>query len=44
MLRDGRFVPNRTKVYEGGLADVEKGFQDYLDGKISGYKIVYKIH
>lgn len=43
-LREKKIVPNNTKVYDGGLDDVEKGFQEYRDGKISAYKIVYKVH
>lgn len=42
-LREKKIVPNNTKVYDNGLDDVEKGFQEYRDGKISAYKIVYKI-
>lgn len=42
-LREGHVVPNRVKTFEGGLGDVAKGFQEYRDGKISGYKIVYRV-
>ncbi|KAL2106143.1 hypothetical protein VUR80DRAFT_7219 [Thermomyces stellatus] len=43
LLREGRVVPNRVKVFNGGLGDVEKGFQEHRDGRISGYKIVYRV-
>ena len=43
LLRDGRLVPNRVKVLDGGLADVETGFQKYRDNKILGHKIVYRM-
>lgn len=43
-LREKKILPNNTKLYDGGLDDVEKGFQEYRDGKISAYKIVYKVH
>ncbi|KAH7362620.1 chaperonin 10-like protein [Plectosphaerella cucumerina] len=43
LLTDGTIKPNRVKVFDGGLSDVEKGFQEYRDGKISNYKIVYKL-
>lgn len=42
-LVEGRIKPNQAKVFEGGLNDVSKGFQEYRDGTISNYKIVYKL-
>lgn len=41
-LEDGTIKPNDAKVLEG-LEKVPEGFQEYRDGKISGYKIVYAI-
>lgn len=41
-LEDGTIKPNDTKVLQG-LEKVPEGFQEYRDGKISGYKIVYAI-
>lgn len=41
-LEDGTIKPNKSKVLYG-LEKVPEGFQEYRDGKISGYKIVYKI-
>lgn len=35
--------PNNAKVYANGLDGVTEGFQEYRDGKISNYKIVYKL-
>lgn len=43
LITEGKIKPNATKVYTGGLDDVSKGFQEYRDGKISGYKIVYQL-
>lgn len=43
LLSDGTIKTNTPKVYAGGLDDVEKGFQEYRDGAISNYKIVYKL-
>lgn len=43
LLSDGTIKTNTPKVYGGGLDDVEKGFQEYRDGAISNYKIVYKL-
>lgn len=43
-LVDGRIKPNAVKTFDGGLADVAKGFQEYRDGIISNYKIVYKLN
>jgi len=42
-LVEGRIRPNNPKIYEHGLDDVHKGFQEYRDGLISNYKIVYKL-
>ncbi|KXH54060.1 hypothetical protein CSAL01_01966 [Colletotrichum salicis] len=39
----GKFKPNKPKVIFGGLDGVEKGFQVYRDGAISGEKVVYKL-
>ena len=41
-LEDGTIEPNDTKVLHG-LEKVPEGFQEYRDGTISGYKIVYAI-
>lgn len=43
MLSDKTIQPNNAKVYSNGLDGVADGFQEYLDGKISNYKIVYKL-
>lgn len=42
-LQQGLVAPNKVKVFGGGLGDVERGFQEHRDGKISGYKIVYRV-
>lgn len=42
-LQEGKIRPNNVKVFDGGLDDVPKGFQEHRDGKVSGYKIVYKL-
>lgn len=42
-LESGQIKPNPTKVYDGGLKAIPEGFQEYRDGKVSGYKIVYKL-
>ncbi|KAL4948764.1 putative zinc-binding dehydrogenase family oxidoreductase [Aspergillus filifer] len=39
-LQQGSLKPNNPKVYHG-LDAVRNGFQEYRDGKISAYKIVY---
>lgn len=41
-LEDGTIEPNETKVLHG-LEKVPEGFQEYREGRISGYKIVYAI-
>jgi NADPH:quinone reductase-like Zn-dependent oxidoreductase len=41
-LEDGTIKPNEAKVLKG-LEAVPEGFQEYRDGKISGYKIVYAL-
>lgn len=43
LLSEGAIQTNAPRVYEGGLDDVKKGFQEYRDGAISNYKIVYKL-
>lgn len=41
-LDQGVVKPNAQKVKQG-LGAVKEGFQEYRDGKISAYKIVYEI-
>ncbi|KAL5041770.1 hypothetical protein BDW71DRAFT_217419 [Aspergillus fruticulosus] len=41
-LENGSLKPNRPKVIPG-LDAVADGFQEYKDGKISAYKIVYEL-
>ncbi|KAL4801201.1 chaperonin 10-like protein [Aspergillus unguis] len=41
-LKSGTVKPNQPKVYRG-LDAVPEGFQEYRDGKISAYKIVYEL-
>lgn len=41
-LDEGKVEPNTPKVKKG-LDSVPEGFQEYRDGKISAYKIVYEL-
>jgi NADPH-dependent curcumin reductase CurA len=41
-LDAGTIKPSVPKVLKG-LESVPEGFQEYRDGKISGYKIVYDL-
>ncbi|KAJ5981178.1 hypothetical protein N7499_001809 [Penicillium canescens] len=41
-LEKGTLKPSHPKSYQG-LGSVPKGFQEYRDGKISAYKIVYTL-
>ncbi|WWC69904.1 uncharacterized protein I206_103847 [Kwoniella pini CBS 10737] len=41
-LKNGTIKTSNIKLYEG-LDSVEKGFQEYRDGHISAYKIVYQV-
>ncbi|KAJ5983360.1 hypothetical protein N7481_005459 [Penicillium waksmanii] len=41
-LEQGKIKPNRPKVLHG-LGSVTQGFQEYRDGTISAYKIVYEL-
>ncbi|KAH6639473.1 chaperonin 10-like protein [Boeremia exigua] len=41
-LDDGTIKPNEHKLLNG-LEKVPEGFQEYRDGKISGYKLVYAL-
>ncbi|RSL67620.1 hypothetical protein CEP53_002921 [Fusarium sp. AF-6] len=43
LLSSGVIKPNTPKVCERGLDGVPEGFQEYRDGNISNYKIVYKL-
>lgn len=42
-LESGKIKPNTPKLRNGGLDAVPDGFQEYRDGNISAYKIVYKL-
>ena len=41
-LNEGKVRPNKPKVLKG-LGAVTQGFQEYRDGVISAYKIVYEL-
>lgn len=41
-LNEGKVRPNKPKVLKG-LGAVTQGFQEYRDGAISAYKIVYEL-
>lgn len=41
-LENGTIKPSKYKVLKG-LNKMHEGFQEYRDGKISGYKIVYEL-
>ena len=41
-LDEGKIKPNTPSVKKG-LDAVPEGFQEYRDGKISAYKIVYEL-
>jgi len=41
-LEKGILKPSNPKVFSG-LDKIGDGFQEYRDGKISAYKIVYKV-
>ncbi|KAJ5351915.1 hypothetical protein N7452_000889 [Penicillium brevicompactum] len=41
-LAQGRVKPNKTKVFHG-LDSVAQGFQEFRDGGVSAYKIVYEV-
>ncbi|KAJ4039707.1 hypothetical protein NW756_004317 [Fusarium oxysporum] len=42
-IEEGKIKPNKPKVIPGGLDAVAQGFQEYRDGTISGYKLVYEL-
>jgi hypothetical protein len=42
LLSAGAIKPNTPKLFEG-LESVTRGFEEYRDGVISNYKIVYKV-
>ncbi|KZL87228.1 zinc-binding oxidoreductase [Colletotrichum incanum] len=42
-VAEGKLKPNNPQIIPGGLYGVEKGFQLYRDGVISGTKLVYKL-
>ncbi|CAH0043165.1 unnamed protein product [Clonostachys rhizophaga] len=43
LLATGKIKPNTCQLDVSGLDGVSRGFQEYRDGKISNYKIVYKV-
>lgn len=42
-LGSGNIRPNEPRLLDGGLNAVADGFQEYRDGNISAYKVVYMI-
>ncbi|KAJ3191078.1 hypothetical protein HK101_008101 [Irineochytrium annulatum] len=42
-LEEGKIVPNKVRLVEGGLEGVQKGFEIMKSGKLSAEKIVFKI-
>ncbi|KZT68234.1 GroES-like protein [Daedalea quercina L-15889] len=43
LVREGKIVPNKTVLWEGGLQAVPDGLQYMREGKVSGEKIVYRL-
>ena len=43
LVKKGQIKPNPTKLFDGGLAGINAGFQYMIDGKVSGEKIVYRL-
>ncbi|KAH9934267.1 GroES-like protein [Fomitopsis serialis] len=43
LVRDGLIVPNRVKLWEGGLQAIPEGLQYMREGKVSGEKVVYRV-
>ena len=41
-LENSTIKPSNSRLFRG-LDPVEQGFQEYRDGKISAYKIVYEL-
>jgi NADPH-dependent curcumin reductase CurA len=41
-LAQGAIKPNKAKIFLG-LDSVPQGFQEYRDGRVSAYKIVYEV-
>ncbi|KAH9934278.1 GroES-like protein [Fomitopsis serialis] len=41
LVRNGLLVPNRVKLWEGGMRAIPEGLQYMRDGRVSGEKIVY---
>ncbi|EPS98830.1 hypothetical protein FOMPIDRAFT_90485 [Fomitopsis schrenkii] len=42
LVRDGLLVPNRVKLWDGGMHAIPEGLQYMREGKVSGEKIVYR--
>ncbi|TFY63725.1 hypothetical protein EVJ58_g3092 [Rhodofomes roseus] len=43
LVREKQIIPNKTKLWEGGLQAVPDGLQYMRDGKVSAEKIVYSL-
>ncbi|KAH9951701.1 GroES-like protein [Amylocystis lapponica] len=43
LISEGKIVPNKVKVWDGGLSAVKDGLQYMREGKVSAEKIVYRV-
>lgn len=43
LVRERKIVPNRVRLWEGGLGAVPEGLQFMREGKVSAEKIVYRV-
>ncbi|KAH9941947.1 GroES-like protein [Amylocystis lapponica] len=43
LISEGKIIPNKVKVWDGGLSAVKDGLQYMREGKVSAEKIVYRV-
>ncbi|CCM05588.1 uncharacterized protein FIBRA_07816 [Fibroporia radiculosa] len=43
LVKEGKILPNRIRLWEGGLDGIPEGLQYMREGKVSAEKIVYRV-
>lgn len=43
LIEQGKLKPIRTKVYDGGLDDINEGIDYMSSGKVSAEKLVFRL-
>jgi hypothetical protein len=43
VLNEGKIVPVKHRVMQGGLGDIAQGFAEMKAGRVKGEKLVYRV-